>query len=38
MKKWKVAVVGCGSIAGYAHFPSYAKMKDLAEVVAGQLQ
>ena len=34
MKKWKVAVIGCGSIAGYAHFPSYAKMKDHAEVVA----
>ena len=34
MKKWKVGVVGCGSIAGYAHFPSYQKMKDLVEVVA----
>ena len=34
MKKLKVGVVGCGSIAGYAHFPSYQKMTDLVEVVA----
>ncbi len=34
MKKLKVGVIGCGSIAGYAHFPSYQKMKDLVEVVA----
>ena len=34
MKKLKVGVVGCGSIAGYAHFPSYEKMKDQVEVVA----
>ena len=34
MKKWKVGVVGCGSIAGYAHFPSYERMKDQIEVVA----
>ena len=34
MKKWKVGLVGCGSIAGYAHFPSYERMKDIAEVVA----
>ncbi len=34
MKKWKVAVVGCGSIAGYAHFPSYERMKDRVELVA----
>lgn len=34
MKKLKVALVGCGSIAEYAHFPAYAKITDLAEVVA----
>lgn len=34
MKKLKVALVGCGSIAEYAHFPAYAKFRDQAEVVA----
>ena len=34
MKKLKVGVIGCGSIAGYAHFPSYQRMKDQVEVVA----
>ena len=34
MKKLKVGVVGCGSIAGYGHFPEYQKMKDIVEVVA----
>ena len=34
MKKFKVGLVGCGSIADLAHFPAYARMKDIAEVVA----
>jgi predicted dehydrogenase len=34
MKKLKVGLVGCGSIAGYAHFPSYERMKDIVDLVA----
>ena len=34
MKKLKVGVVGCGSIASYAHFPSYARMTDIVEIAA----
>ena len=34
MKKWKVGLVGCGSIAAIAHFPNYAKLADRVELVA----
>ena len=34
MKKLRVAVIGCGGISQIAHFPTYKKLDELAEIVA----